>query len=51
MEKSKYKLITFYRINKPNWYMKCKRTYWSAIKVGFKHILKGHALAFSVKKV
>lgn len=49
--KYRYTLITFYRLFKPNWYMKCKRTYSSAIKLAFKHILKGHAIAFSVKKV
>lgn len=49
--KSKYKLITFYRLFKPNWHMKCRRTYFSTLKLGFKHILKGHAIAFSVKNV
>lgn len=44
-----YKLITFYRINKPNWHMKCNRKWFSVIKMGIKHIFKGHAIAFSVK--
>lgn len=51
MMKSRHKIIVFYRLYKPNWRMKCKRTYWSCIKMGFKHIFKGHAIAFIVKKV
>lgn len=51
MKKSKYKLITFYRITQPNWHMKCKRTYLQALKMGFKHIFKGHAIAFTIKNV
>ena len=51
MRKSKYKLITFYRLGQPNWYMKCKRTYLQALKMGWRHIFKGHAFAFSVKNV
>ena len=47
----KRKLITFYNITKPNWYMKCKRTYIQALKMGWRHILKGHAIAFSIKSV
>lgn len=46
-----YKLITFYRITKPNWHMKCNRTYLSAIKMGFRHLFKGHCFAFSIKSV
>lgn len=45
----KYKLITFYRLRQPNWHMKCKRTYLQALKMGWRHIFKGHAFAFSVK--
>ena len=45
----KRKLITFYNITKPNWHMKCKRTYIQALKMGWRHILKGHAIAFSIK--
>lgn len=47
----KYKLITFYRIRKPNWHMKCKRTYLQALKMGFRHLFKGHAIAFSIKGI
>lgn len=48
---SKYKLITFYRIKQPNWHMKCKRKYLQALKMGFRHIFKGHAVAFTIKNV
>ena len=47
----KRKLITFYRLRQPNWHMKCKRTYFQALKMGWRHIFKGHAFAFSVKNV
>ena len=47
----KYKLITFYRIRKPNWRMKCKRTYLQALKMGFRHLFRGHAIAFSIKSI
>lgn len=49
--KSKHKLITFYRITKPKWHMKCKRSYIKTLKMGFKHIFKGHAIAFTIKNV
>ena len=51
MKKSKYRLITFYRLGQSNWHMKCKRTYLQSLKMGWRHILKGHAFAFSVKSV
>ncbi len=51
MRKSKYKLITFYRLGKPNWYMKCKRTYLQSLKMGWRHIFKGNAFAFSIKNM
>ena len=51
MKKYKYRLITFYKLREPNWHMKCKRTYFQSLKMGWRHILRGNAVAFSVKKV
>ena len=50
MAEKNCRLITFYTLN-GNWYMKCHRTYLQALKMGWRHIFKGHAFAFSVKNV
>ena len=51
MTKRNCRLITFYTLKGKNWYMKCHRSYLQSLKMGFRHIFKGHAIAFSIKKV
>lgn len=46
-KKQKYK-ISFYKFITPNWYMICTRTKFDCYKVAFKHLLKGHAILFTV---
>lgn len=51
MAKRNCRLITFYTFKGKNWYMKCHRSYLQSLKMGFRHIFKGHAVAFSIKKM
>ena len=51
MAEKNCRLITFYTLIGKNWHMKCHRTYLQSLKMGFRHIFKGHAIAFSVKKI
>ena len=50
MAEKNCRLITFYTLIGKNWHMKCHRSYLQSLKMGFRHIFKGHAFAFSVKK-
>jgi len=47
-KRKKYK-ITFYRLSKPNWFMICTRTPLNCYKIAFYHLLKGHAVWFTIK--
>ena len=51
MAEKNCRLITFYTLIGKNWHMKCHRTYLQSLKMGFRHIFKGHAIAFSIKKI
>ena len=51
MAEKNCRLITFYTLIGKNWHMKCHRSYLQSLKMGFRHIFKGHAIAFSVKKI
>ena len=51
MTKINKRLITFYTIRGKKWHMMCTRTFKQCLKMGFRHIFKGHAIAFSIKKV
>ena len=51
MTKVNKRLITFYTIRGKKWHMMCTRTFKQCLKMGFRHIFKGHAIAFSIKKV
>ena len=51
MAEKNCRLITFYTLIGKNWHMKCHRSYLQSLKMGFRHIFKGHAIAFSVKKL
>lgn len=44
------RLITFYTLTGKNWHMICHRTYLQSLKMGFRHIFKGHAIAFFIQK-
>ena len=51
MAEKNCRLITFYTLIGKNWHMKCHRSYLQSLKMGFRHIFKGHAIAFSIKKI
>ena len=51
MAEKNCRLITFYTLIGKNWHMKCHRSFLQSLKMGFRHIFKGHAIAFSVKKI
>ena len=51
MAEKNCRLITFYTLIGKNWHMKCHRSYLQSLKMGFRHIFKGHAIAFSIKKL
>ena len=51
MAEKNCRLITFYTLEGKNWHMKCHRSYLQSLKIGFRHIFKGHAIAFSIKKL
>ena len=49
MKRKKYKIL-FYKLC-DEWYMICTRTYISCLKIGFKHLFKGHCLYFKIKEL
>ena len=51
MAEKNCRLITFYTLIGKNWHMKCHRSFLQSLKMGFRHIFKGHAIAFSIKKL
>ena len=51
MAEKNCRLITFYTLKGKNWHMKCHRSYLQTLKMGFRHIFKGHAIAFLIKKM